>query len=213
MPAISLAFLAQSCAQTSAEQPTRVVDAHGYSIFTDNARSFAERPSEIVDFEAFSALTTEVQAYRKDRLINLDSFLALAKQPNTIILDTRSQRFFQMKHLKGAKNLAFSDFTIETLAQVIPSPSTTILIYCNNNFAFDQFSFASKIAPPRGVFADNGQIENKKPISLALNIPTFINLYGYGYRNIYELRSLVSVMDPRLEFEGSMVEAKPTKTK
>ena len=26
-----------------------------------------------------------------------------------------------------------------------------------------------------------------KRISLALNIPTFINLYGYGYENIYEL--------------------------
>lgn len=35
------------------------------------------------------------------------------------------------------------------------------------------------------------------------NIPTYINLYGYGYRNIYELDELVEMNDPRLEFEGT----------
>jgi hypothetical protein len=70
------------------------------------------------------------------------------------------------------------------------------LIYCNNNFEDDQISFASKIAPPP-------PIGNKKPVSLALNIPTFINLYGYGYQDIYELGSMVSVRDPRLQFEST----------
>ena len=40
---------------------------------------------------------------------------------------------------------------------------------------------------------------------LALNIPTYINLYGYGYRNVYELNELVSVRDRRVEFEGTTV--------
>lgn len=40
---------------------------------------------------------------------------------------------------------------------------------------------------------------------LALNIPTFINLYGYGYRNIYELDELVNINDPRVKFEGTEV--------
>lgn len=48
-------------------------------------------------------------------------------------------------------------------------------------------------------------IEIEKPITLALNIPTYINLYGYGYRNVYELSELVSVRDPRIQFEGSEV--------
>ena len=43
---------------------------------------------------------------------------------------------------------------------------------------------------------------------LALNIPTFINLYGYGYRSIYELDELVNVHDTRIEFEGTMVNSK-----
>lgn len=44
---------------------------------------------------------------------------------------------------------------------------------------------------------------------MALNIPTYINLYGYGYRNVYELHELVDVKDPRIEFEGTIVEQKP----
>ena len=48
-----------------------------------------------------------------------------------------------------------------------------------------------------------------KPVMLALNIPTYINLYGYGYRNVYELHELVKVNDPRIAFDGTMVEPKP----
>ena len=42
-------------------------------------------------------------------------------------------------------------------------------------------------------------------ITLALNIPTYINLYGYGYQNIYELSELVSIYDSRIQFEGTEV--------
>ena len=45
---------------------------------------------------------------------------------------------------------------------------------------------------------------------MALNIPTYVNLYGYGYRNVYELNELVKVSDPRITFEGTIVEQKPT---
>ncbi len=40
-------------------------------------------------------------------------------------------------------------------------------------------------------------------ITLALNIPTYINLYGYGYRNVYELSELISIYDERIQFEGT----------
>lgn len=46
---------------------------------------------------------------------------------------------------------------------------------------------------------------NAKPLTLALNIPTYINLYGYGYRNIYELSELVNTYDTIIEFEGTAV--------
>jgi hypothetical protein len=43
---------------------------------------------------------------------------------------------------------------------------------------------------------------------LALNVPTYVTLYGYGYRNVYELDELVKVSDPRVTFEGTVVAPK-----
>ena len=48
-------------------------------------------------------------------------------------------------------------------------------------------------------------VKKEKQLTLALNIPTFINLYGYGYRNVYELADLVSVYNSKIEFEGTDV--------
>lgn len=47
-----------------------------------------------------------------------------------------------------------------------------------------------------------------KPITLALNIPTYINLYGYGYKNVYELSELVDTNSNKLQFEGTAVISK-----
>ena len=56
-----------------------------------------------------------------------------------------------------------------------------ILIYCNNNFSNNA---------PRD--PESGQ--------LSLNIQTFINLYGYGYRNVYELGDVVDFNDPKVRW-------------
>ena len=63
--------------------------------------------------------------------------------------------------------------TKERLQKAIPNPNTRILIYCNNNFLNRPVVFQRKSAPA------------------ALNIPTFITLYEYGYRNVYELGPLL----------------------
>jgi len=44
-----------------------------------------------------------------------------------------------------------------------------------------------------------------KGIALALNMPSFINLYGYGYKNVYELSENLSVKDERLKLGGADV--------
>ena len=151
-----------------------------------------------VDFDAFEKLTLEVNQYRKDRLIIWNTFQEFSKDENTIILDTRSKEMYDKKHLKGAIHLNFSDFTQDNLAQIIPSFKTRILIYCNNNIDNEPILFASKMSLPKGLI-------QPKQISLALNIPTFINLYGYGYKNVYELSELVSVFDNRIIFEGTAI--------
>jgi hypothetical protein len=138
-----------------------------------------------VDYNGFRLLTQEVRDYRKSRMVTLDQFNAMSTDKGTIILDTRSASAFKGLHMKGAVHLNFSDFTATKLAKVIPNKKTRILIYCNNNFK------------------DNKRFFEGKAMPLALNIPTFINLYGYGYKNIYELSENLSVKDKRLKLAGT----------
>ena len=139
-----------------------------------------------IDYPGFAAMTEDVMDYRDSRLVSLEAFNAMKDDPGTIILDTRSAMAFEMGHIEGAVNLNFSDFTDEKLAAVIPSKDTRILIYCNNNFQDDIDPVMLKRAP------------------LALNIPTFINLHGYGYENIYELGELVSTTDEGVNWVSSL---------
>jgi hypothetical protein len=141
----------------------------------------------LIDTSGFEKVTRQAFQHRRQRLVNLSTFLELSTQENTLILDTRSASAYSQKHLAGAIHLNFSDFTASKLAALIPDKNTRILIYCNNNFADDPRNFPTKSAP------------------LALNIPTFINLYGYGYTNIYELKDLLSVNNPQLKFSGTAV--------
>ena len=135
-----------------------------------------------VDYDGFLAMTEEVEAYRQNRLLPIDAWNQYSKEPNTIILDTRSKKAYDAIHIRGAVHLNFSDFTKETLAEAIPSKDTRILIYCNNNVISNNAMFFNKFTP------------------LALNIPTFINLYGYGYTNIYELADYLPEGDARFDF-------------
>jgi 3-mercaptopyruvate sulfurtransferase SseA len=150
-------------------------------------------PASDIDYPGFVELTAEAEEHRKTHTVSVEQFLKMAKEEGTIILDTRSEKMYIAKHVKGAVHLNFSDFTADKLAKVIPSKDTKILIYCNNNLDKDEMYFARKSAP------------------LALNIPTFINLYGYGYKNVYELDALVPTIalidtdKPALEFEGTAV--------
>jgi hypothetical protein len=162
-----------------------------------------------VSFDDYKNLVAEVEPHRAERLIDLDTFLKMSNEPGVIILDSRSTFRYERIHLKGAKHLSFTDFTQNNFAEVIPSFETTIQIYCNNNFEGNQTDFASKVAMPVNPAGDiiTAQFNSQeKPLMMALNIPTYINLYGYGYHNVYELNELVNVNDPRISFEGSIVE-------
>lgn len=161
--------------------------AVGLSFFAGAAIAAPKQtlPTSKVNFPAFLEVSKEASTHRQKRMVDLDTFLKMSQEKNTLILDTRSESAFKRKHIKGSKHLNFSDFTTEKLKKVIPTKTTRILIYCNNNLDDDPTNFPTKIQP------------------MALNIPTFINLYGYGYKNIYELSSLVSVKNPKLQFEGT----------
>ena len=161
-------------------------------------------PQAKVSFSDFKNLVSSVETHRATRLVSFDKFLELSRDPHTIILDARSDFRFERLHLKGAKHLSFTDFTQENLAKVIPSFETKILIYCNNNFEGNQIDFASKVAAPQSSPIASQIASQQKPLMMALNIPTYVNLYGYGYHNVYELNELVDVKDSRVTFEGSI---------
>ena len=168
----------------------------GFFSFVDNSTK-EEYPKSLADYKDFKKLVDNVEKHRQERLVSLNEFLEIAKKENVIILDSRSKHRFDRKHIKGAKHLNFADFTQEDLGKLIPNKNTKILIYCNNNFLGDQVDFMSKVAKPVK--------RNEKGLMLALNIPTYLNLYGYGYKNVYELNELINVFDTRLELEGSKV--------
>lgn len=164
-------------------------------------------PKAKVSFEDFKELVDLVEPIRAQRLINFDTFIKMSKEPGTIILDSRSEFRYDRIHLKGAKHLSFSDFNQASLAKVIPNSQTRVLIYCNNNYEGNQVDFTSKLVKIPS-FADSPRMSREllvqlKPRMMALNVPTFINLFGYGYTNVYELDELVNVNDPRAVFEGS----------
>ncbi|NML04179.1 rhodanese-like domain-containing protein [Sphingomonas sp. G-3-2-10] len=131
-----------------------------------------------VDYPGFERLAGETRDIRKGRLIDFAAFRTRAAQ-GALILDARSKDAFARGHLAGAVNLPFTDFTAESLAEVIgPDRNRPILIYCNNNFSNHRSPVPLK-SPP-----------------VALNIQTFINLVGYGYRNVWELNDLLDFNDP-----------------
>ncbi len=141
--------------------------------------------SPFIDFAGYSDLTAEVQTYRASRLITLADFKARGAKPDVLILDARSSQAFAEGHIDGAVNLPLPDFNDQSLAELIGNnPDRQILIYCNNNFT------------------NNLRPIPLKRIQLALNIQTFINLYGYGYKNVYELGEAVDRNLPEVEWVG-----------
>lgn len=135
-----------------------------------------------IDYDGYRALIEEVQPYRRARLIDWDSFIAAAAEPDVLILDARSAEQFAAGHIRGAVNVPLPEFSVERLAEVIGDADRPILIYCNNNFRNDR--------PPVML----------KSMRLALNLSTFTHLYGYGYRNVRELNDVMDLGDPRVRW-------------
>ncbi len=142
-----------------------------------SAREAPENP--LIDYPCFVELTGQVAEYREARRLPWDEFAARALADGAILLDARSETAFAQGHIAGAVNLPLPDFTAERLAEVLgQDKDRPVYIYCNNNFADDR--------PP---------VVTKK-IQLALNIPTFINLVGYGYENVWELGEVIRTDGP-----------------
>jgi hypothetical protein len=150
----------------------------------DNASRDTQIQNPAIDMLAYLRVSEEAAAYRQSHRVSEEDFLRMSGEPGTIVLDARSAEKFRLLHVKGAINLSFPDITVDSLKQTIPDKSTRVLIYCNNNFTGAPKPFPSKLP------------------SASLNLSTYIALYNYGYRNVYELGPLIDLKSSKLAFEG-----------
>ena len=138
-----------------------------------------------IDMPGFLQVAREAAAYRQSHRLSEDEFLLFKDVPGTVVLDARSAQKFALLHVRGALNLNYSDIDLESLQRLLPDKNQRILIYCNNNFEGNLRAFMSK-AP-----------------SASLNLSTYIALYNYGYRNVYELAPFVNVHTTKIPLVGS----------
>jgi hypothetical protein len=142
-------------------------------------------PNRNIDYNAFLTNAVLVNQLRRDHRVSEQDFIEMSREPDTIVLDARSDSKYELLHVKGATHLSLPDFTAQELAKVIPTRDTRVLIYCNNNFENEPLAFATKARPA------------------SLNLYTFNSLYTYGYTNVYELGPLIDITNSKLTFDGT----------
>jgi phage shock protein E len=148
--------------------------------------AFAQKKAGIanpaIDMPGYLRAAAEAAEHRESRRLTEDDFIRMSREPGTVILDARSHEKYNELHIKGAINLSFPDITVESLNTALPDKNTRILIYCNNNFVGAEKAFPTKA-----------------PVA-SLNLSTYISLYSYGYRNVYELGPLLDIKTSKLDF-------------
>jgi Rhodanese-like domain len=143
-------------------------------------------PNPAIDMDGFLRLTQEAARHRATRRLTEAEFLRMSAEPGTVILDARSRQKYDLLHVRGAINLSFPDITVESLRKTLPDKSARVLIYCNNNFKNAEAAFPSKLP------------------TASLNLSTYVSLYTYGYRNIYELGPQVDAEHSKLPLEATV---------
>jgi len=153
-----------------------------------NAQTKSGIANPAIDMDGYLRVSAEAAKHRQARRLSEADFIRMSSEPGTVILDARSRQRFDELHISGAINLSFSDIAVESLRRMFPNKNARILIYCNNNFAGAEGPFPTKIAVA------------------SLNLSTYIALYSYGYKNVYELGPLIEVKTSRLELVSTALE-------
>jgi hypothetical protein len=142
-------------------------------------------PNPLISYSGFEKIVLTSQGERAAHRLTEQQFLESMNTRGSILLDARSPDKYRIRHIRGAINLPFTDFTANSLAAVIPEKTSKVLIYCNNNFLGSPAAFASK-AP-----------------AASLNLSTYTSLKAYGYDNVYELGPLLNVKTTAIPFSGT----------
>lgn len=158
--------------------------------FTFAVRAQQPINNPAIDMDGYLRTAKEAALHRESHRLTEEEFIRISREPGTIVLDARSREKFDELHINGAINLSFPDITVESLNRVLPDRNARILIYCNNNFTGAEQAFPTK------------------KITASLNLSTYISLYTYGYRNVYELGPLLDIKKTKLDFAGSLAVTK-----
>lgn len=142
-------------------------------------------PNRLIDYKEFQKIVVTSASEREFHRLTEPQFIKAMADKKAVLLDARSASKYQLRHIRGAVNLPFTEFTADSLAKVIPAKDTKILIYCNNNFEGSPVSFTSKTP------------------AASLNLSTYTSLRAYSYTNIFELGPLLNVRTTSIPFEGT----------
>lgn len=122
----------------------------------------ADKKAEIrpLSYEEYHAFASGLD--HKKKTVNLDRFLELKDQDNTVILDLREKEAYDKGHIEGALHLG-ADITKERLEALVPSKETKILLYCWNSLRLTRM--------------------------FALTDVTFPQIRALGYEDLYKLEN------------------------
>jgi len=90
----------------------------------------------LIDYPGFQKVVEESGPEREVRRSSEDVFWEMMWRPGVVVLDARTDLDYRQPLIAGAVNLPFTEFTAASLAAVIPSRDTPILICCYHNSAF-----------------------------------------------------------------------------
>ena len=180
---------AVAIAGLSTQVPVSVPDSsRGSDLSAPDPKLKAYMPSNpLIDYSGFEKIVLATEKQRATHRLSEFDFMVATQESGVVVLDARSASMYALRHIKGAVNLPFTDFTADSLSRVIPAKDSKVLIYCNNNFLGSPIAFASKTA------------------TASLNLSTYTSLISYGYTNVYELGPLLDVKSTVLPFEGTEV--------
>ena len=163
----------------------------------------ASERKPVCDSKSFVEIATEVEQIRQKRRLSEEEFARMSKEDGTIVLDARSKGSYRQLRIKGSKNLPYTSFSEKDLKALIPRRSSRILIYCRNNLLSSPPDDKTEGASKRHPYPDElGRGNVMKAPKAALNIPTYITLFIYGYQNVWELDTVVDPNNSVIPFES-----------
>ena len=153
-----------------------------------------------IDMDGYLKVANEAAKHRATHRLTEDEFIKMSQEKGAIVLDARSKEMYDLKHVKGAINLSFPNIDIESLKKTLPDkerPHPDLL---------QQQLHRSGGPTPVTVKGQSTRLQRRSPSKApvaSLNISTYISLYSYGYKNVYELAPLI---DPARSRSWTFVE-------